>query len=483
MLLSRLVRAQLLIFAVLSVVGLTTMATVYMRLPSLAGVGTISVSMELPTTGGLYRFGNVTYRGVEVGEVSSVELTGDGVRATLKIDSSHHIPADLTAEVRSVSAVGEQYVELRPRTDSPPYLRDGSVIDLRHTTVPQPVGPMLDQLSSLVGSIPTDKLHELLDELFRGMHGARDDLDSLLTSAQTLAAELNGAGDRTRTLIDDSRPLLDSQVRSADAIRIWTRSLAGVSDQLVADDPRIRALLRSGPGFTTEVAHLLDSVKLTLPILLSDLTSIGQLGVTYNAGLEQILVLLPPAISMIQAVQPNRNASGLGLGDFRLGGISDPPACTVGFLPPSAWRSPEETDTIDTPDGLYCKLPQDSDIAVRGVRNIPCANNPAKRAPTAALCNSDEEFRPLATEQPLLGPYPRDPGLEGQGIPPDSRWSPGTPSPAAPASAPANSAGPSIGIARYDPRTGNYLGPDGRLYQQSDLASAPGRGWTDMLPH
>ncbi|NKY25209.1 MCE family protein [Nocardia gamkensis] len=479
MLLSRFVRAQLLIFAVLSVVGLTTMATVYMRLPSLAGVGTISVSMELPTTGGLYRFGNVTYRGVEVGEVSSVDLTGDGVRATLKIDSSHHIPADLTAEVRSVSAVGEQYVELRPRTDSPPYLRDGSVIDLRHTTVPQPVGPMLDELSSLVGSIPTDKLHELLDELFRGMHGARDDLDSLLTSAQTLAAELNGTGDRTRTLIEDSRPLLDSQVRSADAIRIWTRSLAGVSGQLVADDPRIRALLRSGPGFTTEVAHLLDSVKLTLPILLSDLTSIGQLGVTYNAGLEQILVLLPPAISMIQAVQPNRNASGLGLGDFRLGGISDPPACTVGFLPPSAWRSPEETDTIDTPDGLYCKLPQDSDIAVRGVRNIPCANNPAKRAPTAALCNSDEEFRPLATEQPLLGPYPRDPGLEGQGIPPDARWSPGAPPPAAPA----NSEGPSIGIARYDPRTGNYLGPDGRLYQQSDLASAPGRGWTDMLPH
>ncbi|MFI9412477.1 hypothetical protein [Nocardia gamkensis] len=60
---------------------------------------------------------------------------------------------------------------------------------------------------------------------------------------------------------------------------------------------------------------------------------------------------------------------------------------------------------------------------------------------------------------------------------------PRAPAPAAPASAPANSAGPSIGIARYDPRTGNYLGPDGHLYQQSDLASAPGRGWTDMLPH
>ncbi|MGW5377881.1 MCE family protein [Nocardia sp. NPDC003999] len=479
MLLSRFVRAQLVIFAVLSVVGLITMATVYMRLPNLAGVGTISVSLELPATGGLYRFGNVTYRGVEVGKVSSVDLTGSGVRATLKIDGSYRIPADLTAQVRSVSAVGEQYVELRPHTDAPPYLRDGSVIDLRHTTVPQPVGPMLDKLSDLVGSIPTDKLHALLEELFQGTHGARYDLDALLTSAQTLAADLNGAGGRTRTLIEDSRPLLNSQAQSADAIRIWTRSLAGVTDQIVANDPQIRDLLHSGPGFATEVAHLLDSVKLTLPILLADLTSIGQLGVTYNAGLEQILVLLPPAISMIEAVQPNRNASGLGLGDFRLGGISDPPACTVGFLPPSAWRSPEETDTIDTPDGLYCKLPQDSDIAVRGVRNIPCAHNPAKRAPTAALCNSDQEFQPLATEQPLLGPYPHDPSLEGQGISPDSRWNPGAPPAAAPAAAPV---GPTVGIARHDPRTGNYLGPDGRLYRQSNLASSTGRTWTDMLP-
>lgn len=134
-------------------------------------------------------------------------------------------------------------------------------------------------------------------------------------------------------------------------------------------------------------------------------------------------------------------------------------------------------------DGLYCTLPQDSGIAVRGARNIPCANLPGKRAATAALCNSDEEFQPLAAEQPLLGPYPRDLGLEGQGVPPDSRWEPGAPAPAAPASAPAPAGAPSIGIARYDPRTGNYLGPDGRLYQQTDLASKAGRTWTDMLPH
>src|SRR5690606_22813209 len=214
--------------------------------------------------------------------------------------------------------------------------------------------------------------------------------------------------------------------------------------------------------------------------------------VTYHAGLEQLLVLLPPSISMIQTVQPSKNASGLGLGTFRFGNMSAPAACTVGFLPPTEWRSPHETETLDTPDGLYCKLPQDSDIAVRGVRNTPCAGQPGKYAPTAELCKDPVGFVPLATEQPLLGPYPRDPGLEDQGIAPDTRPIPAensppgdSPSGAAPASAPTEQAPatPAVGYARYDPATGAYLAPDGRVYRQSDLAVPPHRPWTDLLPH
>ncbi|WP_068162423.1 MCE family protein [Rhodococcus phenolicus] len=491
--LSRFVRFQLVAFAVLGLVGLLVTTFVYIQVQSLVGVGRIRVTVDLPTAGGLYRFANVTYRGVEVGKVTAVDLTPDGVQATLSIDDDHDIPADLEAHVRSVSAVGEQYVDLRPRSDGAPFLEDGAAIAATDTTVPQPVGPMLDNLSALVGSIPTDKLDDLLDEMYAGVSGAGYDLGSLLDSSSTLAADANSVADRTRTLIEDTVPLLDSQVRSLDAIDVWTRSLAGVTGQLVSDDPQLRTVLRTGPGFAQETAALFDTVDLTLPVMLANLTTVGQLAVTYNAGLEQLLVLLPPAVSMIQAVQPSKNASGLGLGDFRIGGISDPPACTVGFLPPSQWRPPYETDTVDTPEDLYCKLPQDSQIAVRGARNIPCANDPAKRAATAALCNSDQEFVPLATEQPVVGPYPHDPNLEAQGLPQDSRYNPDgslvppeTTLPPIPSAhgiggAPA---GTEPASAQYDPRTGRYFGPDGQLYRQGDLAAgAAPASWQDMIPH
>src|SRR6185437_16772749 len=138
------------------------------------------VTLQLPSTGGLYRFSNVTYRGVQVGKVTEVKLTETGAEATLTLDTSPKIPADLKADVRSVSAVGEQYVDLRPRTDSGPYLRDGSRIPVSDTTVPQQVGPMLDQVSKLVDSIPGDWISDLLDETFKAFNGAGPDLSSLI---------------------------------------------------------------------------------------------------------------------------------------------------------------------------------------------------------------------------------------------------------------------------------------------------------------
>ena len=85
------------------------MVTRYIQAPTLLGVGRITVTMELPEAGGLYRFANVTYRGVQIGKVTDVDTNRDCVTATLSLDDSPPIPANLQAQIRSVSAVGEQY--------------------------------------------------------------------------------------------------------------------------------------------------------------------------------------------------------------------------------------------------------------------------------------------------------------------------------------------------------------------------------------
>jgi virulence factor Mce-like protein len=509
--LSRLVRNQLIIFTIASIVGLSLLTFKYVQAPTLLGIGRMTVDVELPASGGLYRFSNVTYRGVQVGKVTNVAVRdARHVVATLSLDTSARIPADLVARVLSMSAVGEQYVDLQPRNDSAPYLADGSVIAMRDTTIPQKVGPMLDQLGSLLDSIPQDRLSVLLDESFKAFDGAGYDFGSLIDSSTTVAADLHGAADQTRTLIDDSEPLLNSQVQGSDNIRTWIRSLAGVTDQIRANDPQVRTLLQRVPGAADEVSRLLADLKPTLPVLLANLKTIGQIAVTYNPSLEQLLVLLPPDIAAIQAVAPLNNPTGMAKGDFAIT-ISDPPACTVGFLPPSSWRNPADESDIDTPDGMYCKLPQDSPIAVRGARNYPCMEHPGKRAPTVQLCNDDQGFVPLAQRQHALGPYPLDPNLLAQGIPPDSRVDadsrihapvggtplppPPTPSPGPPdaparsgtitpssvATDEAGSTAPGAAV-HYNPRTGAYMAPDGRLYRQSNLTTAEmPTTWQDLV--
>jgi len=85
-------------------------------------------------------------------------------------------------------------------TDSGPYLKDGSVIQADNTTIPQAVGPMLDQVSALINSIPKDRLSDLLDESYKGLNGAGDDLRSLADSSSKLSGDINGVADpRPRT--------------------------------------------------------------------------------------------------------------------------------------------------------------------------------------------------------------------------------------------------------------------------------------------
>ena len=418
--LTRFVRIQLLIFTIIGIVGVIAMVLFYIQAPTLLGIGRMTVTLELPSTGGLYRFSNVTYRGVQVGKVTAVSLTAKGAKATLSLGTSPKIPANLQAEVLSVSAVGEQYVDLRPRTDSAPYLHNGSVIAMHDTTIPQAVGPMLDQVSALVKSLPKNKIGQLLDESFQAFNGAGYDLGSLTESASRISADSNSIVDRTRALTEDSQPLLNAQAQTTDSIRTWAHSLAGISDVLANDDSRVRTILQNGPGALDEASRLFQQIKPTLPVLLANLTTIGQIGVTYHPSIEQLLVLLPAAVAYEQTAQGPNWPDGQARGDFALT-IDDPPICTVGFLPQNQWRSPADTTVIDTPDGLYCKLPQDSPLAVRGARNYPCMGHPGKRAPTVEICNSDKPYMPLAMRQHVLGPSPLDPNLLSQGIPPDDR--------------------------------------------------------------
>ncbi|GAY16995.1 MULTISPECIES: MCE family protein [Mycobacteriaceae] len=477
------VKVQLAILTVLAVVVISLMTLHVMKLPAkLFGVGRYTVTMELPQTGGLYATGNVTYRGTEVGRVQSVHLTDTGVAAVLSLKSGIDIPSDVKAEVHSQSAIGEQYVDLLPRSDTAPPLKNGDVIPLRDASVPPDINKLLTAVNTGLRAIPRDNLNTAVDEAYTAVGGLGPELARLVRASTRLSIDARANLDSLTSLIDQSQPVLDSQTDTSDAIQAWAANLATVTAELQTHDNAVAGIIDHGGPAAGEVRQLFERFQPTLPILLANLVSVGQVALTYRNDLEQLLVLLPQAAAIRGgSVVANANTKQDYRGEwisFNLN-INLPPACTTGFLPTQQRRPPSFEDSPERPAGdVYCRVPQDSPFNVRGARNIPCETVPGKRAPTVRMCESDEQYVPLNDGFNWKG----DPNatLSGQDIP---QGAPGSPPTGAPPPAAVSPPPPPVAAAQYDPATGTYIGPDGQQYTQSDLAQTgpKEKTWQTML--
>ena len=477
------VKVQLAILTVLAVVVISLMTLHVMKLPAkLFGVGRYTVTMELPQTGGLYATGNVTYRGTEVGRVQSVHLTDTGVAAVLSLKSGIDIPSDVKAEVHSQSAIGEQYVDLLPRSDTAPPLKNGDVIPLRDASVPPDINKLLTAVNTGLRAIPRDNLNTAVDEAYTAVGGLGPELARLVRASTRLSIDARANLDSLTSLIDQSQPVLDSQTDTSDAIQAWAANLATVTAELQTHDNAVAGIIDHGGPAAGEVRQLFERFQPTLPILLANLVSVGQVALTYRNDLEQLLVLLPQAAAIRGgSVVANANTKQDYRGEwisFNLN-INLPPACTTGFLPTQQRRPPSFEDSPERPAGdVYCRVPQDSPFNVRGARNIPCETVPGKRAPTVRMCESDEQYVPLNDGFNWKG----DPNatLSGQDIP---QGAPGSPPTGAPPPAAVSPPPPPVAAAQYDPATGTYIGPDGQQYTESDLAQTgpKEKTWQTML--
>ncbi|MGB8503939.1 MCE family protein, partial [Mycobacterium sp.] len=251
---TRLIRIQLIVFVVLTVIALVVLGWYYLRVPRLMGVGQYTLYAELPRSGGLYPTANVTYRGITIGRVTDVEPTERGVRATMSIDSRYKIPENASANVHSVSAVGEQYVDLVSTGNVNQYLRDGQTIATG--TVPSEIGPALDAANRGLAALPADKIDNLLTEASQAVGGLGPALQRLVNSTTAIASDFRDNLAPVNDVIAHSAPILDSQVNSGDAIGAWSANLNVIGAQAAEQD----AALRSGLQQAAPTADQLNAV-------------------------------------------------------------------------------------------------------------------------------------------------------------------------------------------------------------------------------
>ncbi|MGH3444927.1 MAG: MlaD family protein, partial [Nocardioidaceae bacterium] len=151
---TRRTKIQILVFVLITLVGVAYVGARYARLDRLLVDTSYHVVAHFPESGGIFTGAEVSYRGVAVGQVSAMRLTHKGVDVVLNIQNdSKPIPSDSKAVVADRSAVGEQYVDLQPQTDHGPYLSDGSAIPMDRTETPISTTRLLTDIDTTVNSV------------------------------------------------------------------------------------------------------------------------------------------------------------------------------------------------------------------------------------------------------------------------------------------------------------------------------------------
>ncbi|HYB82153.1 MAG TPA: virulence factor Mce family protein, partial [Mycobacterium sp.] len=424
-------------FAVITAITLTVMGIFYLRLPATFGIGTYGVSADFVAGGGLYKNANVTYRGVAVGRVESVGLNPSGVTAEMRLNRGTPIPSNVTATVKSVSAVGEQYIDLVPPSNpASTKLRNGSRIERQNTRIGQDIADLLKRAESLVNSIGDTRLRELLHETFIATNGSGPELARLIESARLLVDEANVNYPQVSELIDQAGPFLQAQIRAGADVKSLSDGLARFTSEVRQADPQLRSTLANAPSAADEASTAFSGIRPSFPALAASLANLGRVGVIYHKSIEHLLVVLPAlfaAITTAAGGSPQDEGTKL---DFKLD-VNDPPPCAVGFLPPPLMRTPADETLRELPKDMYCKAAQNDPTTVRGARNYPCQEFPGKRAPTIQLCRDPKGYVPVGRNPWRGPPVPYDiPVTNGLNvlppnkfpyIPPGAEPDPGTP--------------------------------------------------------
>ncbi|MGQ4618642.1 MCE family protein [Nocardia sp. R7R-8] len=475
---TRLIKGQLIVFAVLAVVSLVYGAVHYIGIQRISGFGTYTVTADFAEAGGIYESATVTYRGVEVGRVTGVGLRDGSVRVRMQLRHGWDIPAGASAAIKSTSAIGEQYVDLVPADNSGPYLNDGSHIPRSRTTVPIPTGEVLDKTQSLLAGVSTDSLRTTLDETYRAVNGAGPALASLIESSADFLDLAQADIGPTLALINDFEPILHTGNSIRTELKSSVHDLGSFTDQLVRSDAELRGVLGEGPPAANAVSRTLQNLSTPLPSLLADLQTVGQVLRVNVPQLRQILVVYPALAAAVDysvvgggfQTDDNLLAPAAAL-DVKLGNTLNPPPCTEGYQATQR-RDPSDTRPAEVPPDNYCKIAPDDPKVIRGARNTPCATDPSVRTADIANCPGG-----LPSTWSEMLSRPGEPNITAVPRP----GTPAAPPQPAPPVAPAAAT-----IVPYAEGDRTFRGPDGLTYVLG--LPAPGaahgeetQGWQSLL--
>ncbi len=225
---------------------------------------------------GLIKVGDgVRVAGIPVGNVKKISLATDHTVVEMAITSSVHVGDESSAEVRLLTIVGGNYIELSPAG------RDelgGSSIPVTRTTLPYNLIQTFAQAAPKLSRIDANPLRETLVQLRKGLgdnpgavrgdltvlssmltnlNARQDDFGALLRLASEYTAQLDANGDVITDLVHNLSSFLTEYStfyerfnRAFNSLTLLLERVRGIASVYQSDiDPLVRQLDEIGRGF------------------------------------------------------------------------------------------------------------------------------------------------------------------------------------------------------------------------------------------
>lgn len=231
------------------------------------------VMAEFTDTGGLAPRNDVTMRGVNVGAVSEVNLTDDGVLVELALDTGTVVPNDSEFQITRRSPIGDLVVEITPGDGDP--LARGEVVPSANTSPPPDAGRTVEVLADVLAAVPAEDLSTVVTELADALKGRGEDLAALSEATADLPEKILTVQSELEDLIRTGPEVTGVLAENAEVLADDITRTAQLADILRDSRFDLLDLYENGASFTRVANELIVEQKPNISCLIRDFATIN----------------------------------------------------------------------------------------------------------------------------------------------------------------------------------------------------------------
>jgi phospholipid/cholesterol/gamma-HCH transport system substrate-binding protein len=242
--------------------------------------------------GGLKANDEVRIAGVRVGKVEEVELAGDHVRVTFRVDQGAEFGQETLAAIKVKTILGSMFLALEPAGSG--QMDEGYEIPVERTSSPYDVVEAFTGLAETSEQIDTDQLAESLTTLADLSRNTPDEFRAALQGVSALSANVAAKNEQIGELLqnlDTVSTVLDE--RDEDIIALM-RDSDVLFRALVQRREAIHTLLVSTSKLSRELTALVRQSRQDLKPALTHLESVVQVLNKNEDNLDNSLRLMAP---------------------------------------------------------------------------------------------------------------------------------------------------------------------------------------------